>query len=260
MVSGGEPIQFHLSPNKEIDWSDRRDVVEYFNCFRLWSTYISNGSYRCSIYEGLVDIKDGLVRFDNEYYLPAPYMRYEDGNGNWNGKRENIKDGKYNVTLLKQENSWYPREDISLRKDITLNLFVLGSEVKLSVKDLKPNTNELWAGQYRDPIIFKYNTSTWDGITFELYNVDIVNLFRKYFITDQWSKEVKVDISDDEIRRLLYSVENNIREVLRGALVSRSIVIDITDSYGEISVSNSLRFNNDIAEEVFKLITECIAK
>lgn len=256
LIEKGEKAELHLSPNTIIDWGNKENVLTYFNSFRFWNTYISGGSSRYNFYSGVVDIKNGLVSHENEYFLPAPKALYIGNESYWNGKQINIPDGKYNVTLLKQENDWYPKDDINLRKNITLNLFILGSKVTAKIQDLKPNNTELWASQYGDGINFNYHTSTWDGMSFNLDSFNPIKFFTKYFVKQCWGSDVNIEISDSEIGKLMYPIENQIIDVLRQALFNREIHIDIDDSYGEISVPNMLKFESQIAEKVFNIVTE----
>jgi hypothetical protein len=161
LIDSGEKIQFKLSPNKIVEWSDREQVIEYHNSFKFWNTYISGYSNRFTIHSAILEVKDGLVFYNDEYYLPSPVSKWEGRQNWWNARQEKIADGKYNVNLLKQENDWYPRVEAD-RGNIVLNLFILGSAAKSSVKDLRPNSNELWASQYGDGINFGYERSTWE--------------------------------------------------------------------------------------------------
>jgi hypothetical protein len=101
-------------------------VVDYYESFKYWNTYISGYSSRFKIHNGILDVKDGLVFYENEYYLPTPTSNVN----KWNCKQSDLKDGRYNVTLLKQENDWYPREN-SDRGNLILNLFIFFVKFKI---------------------------------------------------------------------------------------------------------------------------------
>jgi hypothetical protein len=259
MIEKGEEVKFRLSPNKEIDWSDKQQVVDYHNCFEMWNTYMSGYSSDFKVYKGILEVKDGMILFDNEYYLPSPKSSWIGTQNYWNTK-QTPKDGLFNITLYKQENDWYPKKDIKLRKNITLNLFVVSSEVKKSVKELKPNTNELWASQYGDCINFGYERSTWNGLSFHLDSIDITDIFKKYYIKYRWSDDINLVITDSEIYLLLYEIEPQISDILKNALRNRKFHIDIDESYGEVSIGNMLQFDNDTSQRVFNLITNTIQK
>lgn len=256
LMDSGEKVQFKLSPNTNVNWSDVNSVVDYYESFKYWNTYISGYSSRFKIYSGVLDVKDGLVFYENEYYLPSPTSNVN----KWNCKQSDLKDGRYNVTLLKQENDWYPREN-SDRGNLILNLFILGSEIKSDISTLKPNTNELWASQYNDVgICFGYNHSTWDGLSFNLKSFDIIKLFRYYYVKQRWSNDVNVDVSDNEIYKMLNPIYSDIELILKDALSNRRFYIEIDESYGDINVSNMLKFDSSISDNIFSIINECILK
>lgn len=257
MIKSGERVQHRLSPNTKIDWSNKDEVTEYHNSFKFWSTYISGYSDRFKHYQGILEVKDGLVNYNGEYFLPSPVSKWEGGQNWWNAKRESIEDGKYNVLLLKQENDWYPREDLD-RGNIILNLFVPGSRVKNSVKELSPNTTELWAAQYDFPITFDYHSSVLDGTSFYLRRFNSTEFFKKYFIDERWGNNKNIELSDKEIYDIMYPIEDQISEILREALAYRQLSIDIDNSWGEVTISNMLQFNSNVAEKVFGIVTKRI--
>lgn len=254
LVESGEKINHYTSPNAIVNWTSQESVTQYHNSFNFWNTYISNASRHFEIHSGIFEVKNGLVFYEGEYYLPSPISTWEGNDNRWNSKQENIKSGKYNITLLKQENAWYPKEDINLRKNITLNLFLLGSKAKENVNVLKPNTTELWASQWGDGINFEYSRSTWDGLSFTLRSLNPISLFKKYFVKQRWGNGINIEITDSEIYKIMEPIENTLEFIISDALHNRKFSITIDENYGEISVSNMLQFDEDVAKKVFEKI------
>lgn len=258
LIDSGEKIQFKRSPNKKVDWTKKEEVIDYHTSFKLWSTYISGYSGRFTIHKGIFEVKDDLVYYNGEYYLPCPVPKWEGEQNFWNVKQENIKDGKYNIAFLKQENTWYPKENPT-GENIVLNLFILGTPVVADVKDLKPNTNELWASKWGGGINFDYNSSLWDGLSFSLKDIDVVKLFRKYFVKQRWSDDDNIEISDKEIINILRPIEGKIRDIVTDALERRKFNIDVSEEWGEVYISDSLQFDESVATSVFVLIKDHIS-
>jgi len=253
LIKSGASVQYALSPNKSIDWTNKDDVVSYHNSFKYWNTYISGWSSRFEIYSGILEVKNGLVLYEQEYYLPSPVAKFIDGHYMWHTKQENIEDGKYNITLLKQENDWYPRVDAN-RGNIILNLFRLGTKVKSSIKELKANSNELWASQYGDGINFSYEHSTWNGLSFSLTSLNVIKLFRKYFVEQRWSTDHSIELTDAEIGSIMYPIYDEISDIVTNALHNREFNISVENSWGDVIVDKQLQFNENIANSVFSLI------
>jgi hypothetical protein len=255
-IKSGKSLQYRRSPNRVVDWTDKDDVIKYFNSFILWNTYISVYCRNFQIFEGVLEIKDNLVFFENEYYLSCPIISWVNGSNYWNAKNENIIDGKYFITLLKQENDWYPNKE-SNRGNIILNLFILGNKTK-TLNELSPNSNELWANMYSGGITFYYERSVWNGLNIYLTGINLVELFRKYYVKERWGSGIYIDIEDSEILNILTPIHDTLREIISDALRFRKFDLNIDESYGEISISNNLRFDSSVAEKVFNLINKQI--
>jgi hypothetical protein len=254
LINSGEKIIHRVSPNSIVDWKSKENVVKYHNSFSYWNTYLSGYSNKFETFKGILEVKDGLVLYNDEYFLPCPISKWDGGQSWWNAKQEDVKDGKYFVTLLKQENDWYPKEDINLRKNITLNLFMMNNKVVDSVKELKRNSNELWASKYGDGINFNYDRSVWDGLSFHLDTLDMEKLFTKYFIKQRWRDVLNIEMTRSEIYKIMFPIEGELRTILSDALYGRKFTISIDESYGEVSVSNMLQFDDKVAQKVFDLI------
>ena len=90
LIESGEKVQFKLSPNKKINWEDKENVIEYHNCFKFWNTYISGMSSKFKIHKAILEVKKGLVFYQNEYYLPSPVSKWEGQQNWWNATQEEI--------------------------------------------------------------------------------------------------------------------------------------------------------------------------
>ena len=265
LIASGEEIKYHASPNLPVDWTNKTEVIKYHNCFEVWSTYLSTDSSRYKHYKTILEVKDNLVFYNNEYYLPAPIVTFIGKEMRTDSKQTNIENGLYNVILRKQENAWWAKENVD-RGNIYLNIFELQLKIVDTIKDLKPNTNELWASRYEEKacIVFEYKESTWDGLSFELISIDLVALFRKYYIQNYWDDRYdtcnRIVITDKEISDILYPVKDDITYIIEEALKDRDIIIDIDYSYGYTDISNNLKFNQDVTDKVFNLISKQIQK
>ena len=74
------------------------------------------------------------------------------------------------------------------------------------------------------------------------------------------SNDVNVEVSDNEIYKMLNPIYSDIELILKDALSNRRFYIEIDESYGDINVSNMLKFDSSISEKVFSIINECILK
>ena len=263
LIASGEEIKYYASPNLPVDWTNKSEVIKYHDCFEVWSTYLSTGSSRFKYHKTILEVKDNLVFYNNEYYLPAPTVTFVGKEMRTDTKQTDIEDGLYNVILRKQENAWWAKENVD-RGNIYLNIFELQLKIVDTIKDLKPNTNELWASRYEREacIVFEYHKSTWDGLSFELISIDLVALFRKYYIQTYWHDSYdtcnRIVITDKEISDILYPIKDDITYIIKEALKDRDIIIDIDYSYGYTNISNSLKFNQDVTDKVFNLISKQI--
>ena len=59
---------------------------------------------------------------------------------------------------------------------------------------------------------------------------------------------------------MLNPIYSDIELILKDALSNRRFYIEIDESYGDINVSNMLKFDSSISEKVFSIINECILK
>jgi hypothetical protein len=80
----------------EIDWTSKEAVIEYYNSFRFWKFDMLPIETKKEDLK-FVEVKDNLVFFDNEYWIPFKI--------NDSSKIE-IPNGWYHVLLIKRK--YYP--------------------------------------------------------------------------------------------------------------------------------------------------------
>jgi hypothetical protein len=258
LILKGEKVVKQYSSNIPVDWTSKENVSEYYNSFKIWSTYISGYSSRYIVYEFITDVKDGMVFFNNEYYLPSPTAKYINDAYFWNAKNH-IEDGRYNVRLYKQKNDWHPNLKINDDSVITLNIFNVGAKLKTNIKDLK-NTNS---------DIYCYSTySSNNGLTFESshsvrYGVDISfssfdeeKFFKYYYLTS--FKETIMELSHMEIVTIMNPIKNKIENIIKKAFECEDYYIDISSEWGEVYISNHLRLKQHVSDEIFSIIDKRI--
>lgn len=259
LIDAGEKILYRVSPNIPVNWSNKEEVIKYHDCFQTWNTYMSVASSELPRYKTILKVKEGLVFYNNEYYLPCPVRGYIDNKWTDSAKQTSIIDGKYNVTLRKQENCLYPKKNAD-KDNITVNIFELSLKITSSIEDLEPNTNTLIASQYNDCITFGYQPDVWNGISFYMKSIDVVALFKKYYIlSDYCGNDKRIDISDKEIENILLPIKDELTYIVEESLEhKRDIDIEIDNDYGDIWVSHQLRFKQDVTNKVFDLINNQI--
>lgn len=240
-----------LSPNADVNWCSKEAVLDYYESFEHWNTYISGYHKDFMVFSGILSVVDGLILHDGEYYLPAPIWI----NDRWNHKNV-VPDGEYNITLLKQENSWYARKDN--QGNIILNLAVIGSKTVGSVKELTTNNTDLYAEHCGSDISFRYDASYRSGISFQLYGLDPIKLFRRYYV--RWRDDERIEISDDEIAVIMNPISESIYDIVDDAIRNQNFDIVICEEWGEVNVSDHLTFNPNISKRVFDIINKRISQ
>jgi len=236
-----------LSPNTDVNWCSKEAVIDYYESFEHWNTYISGYHKDFMVFSGILSVVDGLILYDGEYYLPAPISVTE----RWNAKQV-ILDGEYNITLLKQENSWYARK--GNQGNIILNLAVIGSKTVGSVKELTINNTDLYAEHCGSDISFRYDASYRSGISFQLYGINYIKLFRRYYV------DKRIKMSDDEIAVIMNPISESIYDIVAAAIQNQNFNIDISENWGDVNVSDHLTFNPNISKRVFDIINKRISQ
>jgi hypothetical protein len=248
LIKFGAKIEFKTSPNTIIDWTIKKDVLEYYSSFNEWSFYISNGDMS-DVFETLViEVKDNLVFYKDEYFLPSPSSRFND----ICNKMNEIKNGLYNVKLLKRLNSFYPTS--ATKETIVINTFILGKEV-LEIKDftlLKPNSNEIYIYPYGGNGSFDYYQDVISGVSINKINLNVFRFFNNFYLFDKYSKQHKFNLNKDEIYNLISGVQNKIDKILNDCIVNISYDLDYTESYGDFSI-NYIELHKNVVNDIFEV-------
>jgi hypothetical protein len=100
ILANGEKIVFAKSPDIKIDWGNYKEVLDYQDSFKRFSTYISQG---CKYYKSVVvEVKDGIAEYDG-----INHLRFKGSYDDWCKKPEPLKDGYYYVRLYKKGYGFY---------------------------------------------------------------------------------------------------------------------------------------------------------
>jgi hypothetical protein len=104
VLSDIKSVLYHRSPNVKVDWTNVKEVKNFYDSFKRWSFYISNG---CKYTTEICEIKNGMVFHNNEYYVPAPSPSMDD----WCAKDlKELKDGLYYAKLYKRVSGYYTHQ------------------------------------------------------------------------------------------------------------------------------------------------------
>lgn len=253
-------MQTFRSPNIKIDFTNKEAVLEYFDSFREWSFYMSNGDV--SKESRVMRVEGNLIFSDGEYYLPAP--------GGDNGTqtmthKQVYADGFYEVVMLKRGLGWYntiPAEKV--------NIYYVRGRVNMEpsiadVQALKPNTDELYLYPYGGKLTFEYSHSGRNGVSIWGLGVKFPEFFKEVYCTSRWGNNKPfIHISDEMMDKIMYdddddvtigkeffSFENELSRVLNKCQYN----INDNDEWGEYSVS-SLVINRHDSKPFFDLIDE----
>jgi hypothetical protein len=246
-IDKGSIIQFKRSPNTDIDWSVLSEVENYYNSFIEWDLYISNGDKGI---DEVIEVKNGLVFYNGEFYLPAPYgfvKKFKDSE---------IKDGLYNVRLFKKLNCWY--STMKNEKTSIVNVFLQLSEVKTisDIKQLENNSEEIYAYKYDSSITFSYTQSFIDGVTIDNISIDLIRFFKNFYVNKRWRNEgIRILLNDFEISDILNPIKNEIENILHFCKINKSFHIETSESYGEVSI-DYLILEKSICTQIFDLVNK----
>ncbi len=229
-----------------IDWTNKEEVIKYYNSFKEWSFYISLGSISKGVSK-LVEVKDGLVFDDGMFWLPAPSSSHSNVCG-----KSQINDGWYMATLMKHNNGWFDSGEN--RSNVFSVKYVVNVSPTIGdIKQLKPNSLEL----HSNYLNVNYRHSGKYGL--EIYNISLLNFtdfFKKRYTSDPSGK--KIVIPESIINYLEYNTD--LVERLNKILNESSYTV--TDSedwdgyvfeYLIISKKDSELFFNEISKELQKL-------
>lgn len=254
LIDSEETVKYKKSPNKIIDWTNKKNVLDYHDSFEEWSFYISLGlTMDRVIHADVFTVEDNLILYNNEYYLPSPYRLCE---------KQHIKNGKYNVRLMKTYNDWFGGQFTRDQEAILLNVFIPGSQVTKTIKDITASRFEnISLCKYDDTLGFQYELDILNGASFELYKFNITDFFKRYFIYLGGHEGKLIDIKDSELQDILHPIEEEVISILSDALRDKeNFDIDVDYSYGEIEISNCLTLNKSVSSQIFDLIIDHIKK
>jgi len=244
-------IIYNKSPNIDLDWANSIEVKNYYNSFTMYNTYMAVGDK--PIKTVCVEIKDNIVFYDNEYYLPAPVNVWEGRNINY--VKAIYADGKYNVLLYKKKNNWFSND---YEESLVLNLFDKPELLKENTSELKNKNNDLYARSYGTPITVTCTQDYIDGVTIDLNNIDLNLLFREYYLNKKQGY-VNLIMSDDEINKLLIGLNNRIRKILESAIIEKKYKMIYSTDYGYFDF-DYINFDITVGEKIFNIINSRLIK
>jgi hypothetical protein len=97
-------IIHQTSPDIKVDWINKKEAYKFYLSFKRWSFYISNG---CKYITQICEVKDNMLLYNGEYYVPAPKGTYDD----FCKKLEtDLVDGLYYVRLYKRVSGYYEHQ------------------------------------------------------------------------------------------------------------------------------------------------------
>lgn len=231
------------APEQNLDWSNKQDVLEWYNSFELFNTYMSNKDSQNSI-KCVANIVDGLVFYNGIYYVRSPISN---GN-NINFKKTDIENGLYNVILVTKQNTWHISEP-KFGSDI--NVFTPLTKIK-SISELKPfYENFIATNNYNSPI--KINgTSRYD---IELISLDVIKFFKDYYLIN--CGQYLAIIDDFELETLLNPIVPKFKQILKNAIRNSHFSLQSTTYWGEWELER-ITFNESVCNEIYELINKLI--
>mgnify|MGYP003450323474 CR=1 FL=1 len=246
------PTQTKFNKNIKINWSLKEAVLEYYNSFVVWVFYIAGGDVNKENLH-LLEVKEGLVFFNNEYWLPAPQSSHQSPN-----IKTEVKDGWYYVHLIKRNNNWFGN-----KSDYYSNVFYVRNAVNVNptvkdIKKLKPNSTEIYCKPWNYyGFKVEYSHSGRSGLSIDNISFNgFEKLFKERYCSDRWGYNTEFIVVPKEIySKLMYSegFGNTLEDGLNNILGNASYDIDDDDSYGEYSL-NHIKISEKDSKKFFDLI------
>jgi hypothetical protein len=248
----GEKAYHYKSPNRQIDWTNKEDVLDFYNSFQIWDIGHNNSS-TCVLADTPLLVENNLVLYKNEYYLPYPFDKYikEERVYQEGFKAEDISDGIYKIRLYKKSVNTG-----DIYKHGKVNLFEAKQmpTIITDIKKLKAVKERIKAYNYvhrtDTPILFKQKA--WDSIEVILFKFDPLLFFREHY--KPVGDNVCSRITDKEIMDVMLPIVDEITIILEYALRSGEFVMDYSDDYGTIYIYSPLYFWESVEREIFLLI------
>lgn len=236
----------------KVDWKRKEDVLVYYNSFEEWCFYISMGDIKNPMV--LIEVKDGLVFYDNEYWLPAPK-----GNYNKPNQKNHISDGWYNARLIKKENNWFGNNNSSHQS----NVYVIESSVNVNpsiddIKKLKPKSgfDKIYCRTWGSDILVDYEHSGLEGLKIRsIYVNDFYSLFKSIYT--QSVNHPTIIISESILDKIVFGKEldDYIVPHLNRILNNSSYEIEANEYYGEF-IFDGIMISKRDTEEFLKVIQD----
>jgi hypothetical protein len=256
LIDIGAKTKSRYNPDKEINWTNRDEVVNFYNSFREWSFYVSQGDVN-SKNLFLLEVKDNLVFHEGKYYLAGPAGDYNNPN-----QKKDVEDGAYWVHLITRSGGWFGVEKRKIVNVFSVRMKVNTNPTIEDIKKLRPNSKEIYCrpSDYHGFSV-DYSQSGRSGLS--INNISLRN-FKKFFIerycTERWGYDKPfIIIPDKIISQLEYGgytgFGEGILQELNNILNSASYSIDDDDSWGEYSL-NSLKISDRDSEKFFAVIQE----
>lgn len=238
-----------------IDWTDKQAVLDYYNSFKEWRFYICMGDVKDKSL--LLEVKDGVIFHDNEYWLPGPVSTF----GNSNGKRK-TEDGWYNVNLIKKPNSWFGN-----KVNHTSNIISFHSKVNINptiedIKKINIVTDRIICYPYDGNFRVNHTQSSRDGLTIDRIYVHNFEDFFKRTCLPKGNEQIVIP---NEIMGRIKSgngknfggIESEINNILNDALNNSNYYIEDDDSWGEYSLTY-IEIDKVYCERVYDVIRNTI--
>ena len=247
------PTQTKFNKNIKIDWTSKEAVINYYNSFVSWVFYIAGGDVNKENLH-LVEVKEGLVFFENEYWLPAPQSSHQSPN-----IKTDVKDGWYYVHLIKRNNNWFGN-----KSDYYSNVFYIRNAVNINptiedIKKLKPNSTEIYCRPWSyNGFSVDYSQSGRSGLSIDKISFNgFENLFKERYCSDRHGYNTEFIIVPKEIlNKLMYEetgFANTLEDELNNVLRNSSYSIDDDENYGEYSL-NYIKIADKDSQIFFNII------
>lgn len=247
LINGNQKTKKNL--DIKVDWKNKEDVLVYYDSFEEWCFYISMGDIKNTIV--LVEVKDGLVFYDNEFWLPAPR-----GNYNNPSQKNHVSDGWYNARLIKKGNNWFGNNSL-----YPSNVYVIESSVNINpsiedIKKLKPKLDQIYCRPWGSDILVDYEHSGRDGLKIRhIYVNDFYSLFKNIYT--QSTSHPTIIISESILNKIEFGKELNDHIVphLSRVLNNSSYEINGSEYWGEF-IFDGIMISKRDTEEFLKVIQD----
>ena len=268
LIESGEKVYHDKSPIRKIDWTNKEDVLDFYNSFKTWDMGHNNRN-SCILSDTPLVVKDNLVFYENQYYLPYPFDKYikEERIYQEGFKSENITDGVYNIHLYNKKANDQQYKNKWFVAGIYVNLFVAKPmpTIITDIKQFKAIKEKIIAYKYdyyksQDDIsiLYEFDPNNCEG-EFTLKKFNPLLFFKVYYIPA--GNNVRSGLTNEDIMSIMSPITDAIINIFKCALSSRlDFYVDIEDDYGMIYIYDPLYFRNNVGDEIWDLIDSEINK